>query len=302
MEMRGNYEPDEDDECLNYEDECDDDMMLEAPDAEEPLAVEQPAKRVKRTLFSLPEDPQERVEYFLQNLDKQEQRCHDLVHLLTSYATHLKLWLEQMELHSVDAHAMIMRWQRRAKNDLLSSTAYYMRWASYVSFHLPVQPKFYQDIETRRYVEVISAAWKLVVSSPLITAKLDRRLIPNFTKIALAVLYAMRSGGYLLDCSMPEFVQLRDFAVMLLPKGEHLAQRLLDVQLLEKVSKQVKNIPLRKTQVPTGTRLLKESCTSWVELYQRQLRESLASGVGEAVALRLYQRKCLQLRCRALKN
>lgn len=288
-EMGDNYEPEEGDmspDCFEGEE----DVWIEPIDPLLEETAEPLAKRQKRTpLDEAP--PEERIEYFMQSFEKNRMQCRDLVYFLTSYATHLQLWLQQLEQYSEEAHDIILRWQRRAKNKLLSACDYYNRWAGYVLHKVGPQPKFYEHFDTIRYVEVVCSAWRLVITSPHVA---QDKATPNFSKIALAVLYTMSTGGYVLDCSLPSrFKHTLTLNIILLPNGAQLAQRLLKVHHLESLDGQIKGLQLRKKHVSTGMRLLRESIVSWLDKYQAEL---LAAGESES-ALQTYQRQCNALHC-----
>jgi len=290
-EMGESYEPEE-----GYADVADDFFEEEnyLPEEGEILAAEeeeQPAKRQKRTPLD-EASPEERIEYFLQSYDKNWSQCRDLVYFLTSYTTHLQLWLQQLEQHSAEAHDIILRWQRRAKNKLLSASDYYNRWIAYVVHRVGPQPQFYEQFDTLRYVEVVCSAWRLVITSPHVA---QNKATPNFSKIALSVLYKMSTGGYVQDCSLPRSRFRRDLTlnIVLLPNGSQLAARLLNIDYLETLDGQVKGLQLRKKHISTGLRLLRESVVSWLEQYQTEL---LAAGETDS-ALQNYRNQCDRLHC-----
>ena len=274
-------------------------------------------KYTGRLAFAIPENPDERTAYFLQNMPKREEQCERIVYTLTSYSTHLSLWLAALQRHSAAAHDLLQRYQRRTKHSTLSAAESYLRWASHVLHHLPPRPSYFPDLEPRRYIEVIVRAWELVASSPYVRFGDCKRFIPNFAKTAVAVLYQMQSGGYAHNCSLTpaEFPQaeladniqelgLYSFDVMLLPKGDQLAAQLLDPQLMDEVHNVVPKAPrLRKKQIFSGWRLLKECFASWVEHYKSQLADELSQpDCSHAAAFERYAQRCFSLRCRAQKR
>ena len=274
-----------------------------------------PAKKVKtsfRTTVLLPEEPEARIAYLLRNLDKRAVEADRLVDLLTNYDTHLSIWLWQLDAHSNAAHNMLQRYERRAKHTALTAVERNLRWTSYVLQYLPARPPYFDPLPTAPYVEVVIKAWQCAVRSPYICLSTDAHLMPNFTKVCVAVLYQMHSEGYVHDCSLgavefpdadlpEEFRFLREYEVRILVKATRLGSRLVSGQLIDSVRLAVPRAPrVSRKQIAQGWRLLKECFASAVFQYRSELRAALAAqSMPPDAAYTAYLRACDGLRCRA---
>jgi hypothetical protein len=282
--------------------------------------VEPPSKRPKngnttfRLGYTIPEDPDERVAYFLKNLDKRAEEADRMIDVLTNYDTHLNIWLLQLHTHSEAAHGHIQRYERRNKYSAMSAVESNLRWTSYVLHHLPPRPDHFEPLPTVTYIEVVMKAWQTAVESPYIKYGDNKHFIPNFAKVCIAVLYQMASGGYIHDCSLTEdefpslpeqFEALRNFEITILLNAKKLHSCLVTNQLIDNVKAAVLRAPrVSKKQIAVGWRLLKECFSSAVHVYRSTLKTSLEQpDCNLETVYTTYIKSCVALRCRAtVKN